>query len=154
MAAWASRGGSSNKHSFADTEIEITTKTSLTAILFSRWWKIHVVAIMRPRRPLSRLLRKTATDIADIVLEVDFPEDGGEGVVGITEARRSSGSVSAIYSYERNPWHPGDREWWQIWRTQNCVIRYCIQVEYLGNPYTFSGDLQVFEPSTGGGGSM
>ena len=126
------RAGSSNKHSFADTEIEITTETVVTD-----FWEIRVEATMRPRRLLSSPWRKTATDTADIVLGVDFPEDGSEGRVGIRVARRSSGEVSATYSYERNPWHLGDRKWWQL-RTRDRVIRYSTQVEYLGNSYGFS----------------
>ena len=150
MAAWSSMGGSSNKHRFADTEIEITTKTSYQGIvLMGQSWKIHVVATMRPRRLLSSPWRKTATDTADVVLQVDFPEDVGEGGWH-TETRKGRDSVSAMYSYEKNPWHPRDREWWQFWRTQQCAIRYGIQVEHLGNSYAFSGDLDVFEPQTQG----
>ena len=124
--------GNSIKHIFADTEIEIATKTAWMPLT-----EIHVVATMRPRRPLSRLWRKTATDTADMVLEVDFPEDEAEGVVGITEARRSSGSVSAMYSYKGNPWDPRDLRWWEFWRRQKVFIRYSIQVDYLGNSYAF-----------------
>ena len=145
MAAWA--WGPSNKHSFADTEIEITTTTYFRAFSFKWHWRIRVVATMRPRRLLRRFGRKTATDTANIVLEVEFPEDGGEGAIGITEARTSGGSVSAMYTYSTNPWKG---QGWRFWlRRRTCVIRYSIQVEHLGIPHAFSGDLQVLEPFYG-----
>ena len=148
MAAYASRGGSVNKHGFADTEIEIATKTRFFwgIVLSGHHWEIRVVATMRPRRPLNRFWRKTATDTADrIVLQVHFPLSEGEDLV-ITDSR-SRGSVSAMRSYSTNPWDKPGRGW-RIWRKRQCLIRYSTQVEYLGNPYTFSGELEVFEPWT------
>ena len=152
---YARGGGSANKHCFADTEIEITTKTcykgGLSLFLnravsgrlahFGPAWEITVVAIMRPRRPLRRLWFKTATDTAHrIVLQVHLPDE--ETV--ITETR-SSGSVSAMRSYSTNPW--GWQGWW-FWEKHELVIRYSTQVEYLGNSYAFSGELTVSEPPT------
>ena len=144
MVAGGSWKGSPNKHCFADTEIEIATELRFRGSFWGgNTWEFRVVATMRPRRPLSRLCRKTATDTADrIVLQVHFPETENEGGDAVITAR-SCGSVAARYTYSSDPW-----------RTHECDIQYSTQVEYLGNSYAFSGELAVPELSIGHGWSF
>ena len=150
MEGYTTWKGSTNKHSFADAEIEVSIQGCLAAYPTQSHWDIFVSADVWPSRSGSPLRRKTATDTADhIDLDVDFPFTENEEDDPAISAARSGGLGMAYHSYSRNPFAPPGQRWWQIWRSSqsDLLVRYHVQVGYRADTYAFSGVLAISPPT-------
>ena len=122
-------------HYFDTTEIELVATASVSSVFGSERAELSVRATMRPRRSWRGLWAKNATDVAEhVALKAQFPLEGyWEPVIACQDNIRS---ISARRAYESNPFR----------QTEQLLVYYDIEVQYRGNPHSFSGELAVSGP--------